>query len=176
MIHPTKKEYEQARNAAFLHASREYMIRCAKSVIHLAPLPEFIVAIQTLEQYDADPSEQNRQAMMRINREVFSKAQVRKRYSAYGHTVTGALYQGLRTIFRKALDGGFKIHSGYTYTLTMVYDYAPHEPWEQHAESEKHAAIQKEVFDAYNAKFGKPWKEYRATILAPEGALCATNS
>lgn len=166
MIFHTKKEYDQAQRIAFLRASREYMIRCAKSVIHLAPLPEFLAAMQILEQYAGDPSEPNRQDLMRVNREIFSKVQQRKRYCAYKHTITWGLYQGLRVIFRKALDGGFHISTGHTYGLTTVYDYAPHEPWEQHQESEKHAAIWREIFDAYNAQFGWRWKEYQATVLA----------
>ena len=94
---------------------------------------------------------------------------MQRRKRNYGYTAAGLIHLGLQIALNAALHPKASIHSGYAFYYTgacFVAGARKDKFGAQHTQSEKQAGIQDECFRTYYAEFGKPWKEYKATVLA----------
>jgi hypothetical protein len=112
----TKNPAILERDEAFRHTSRQYVIRCAKRAIQLAPLPEFQHALVVLELYDRNPDKKNRDYLKRIYREL--RRGQKQGHRSYGYTAVGEFYRGLCHIIWASLYGTDTSNSSDTQRFT----------------------------------------------------------
>jgi hypothetical protein len=163
------KEFRKERDEAFRHAARQYLIRCARHAMPLAPLPEFEKHLQALELYDAQPTRKNRTALKIAYADLVNLANSEKPYSR----VVKQVYWGLRAIIDTALNLKSEISNGPTFFFAEAKALAVRsvnvgdvflsmelQRRAREYESAWQGAISAELFGAFYEKYdNKDWRE-----------------
>jgi hypothetical protein len=161
----THKEWRKACRAAFDLACLEWHIQCAVAIIRLAPVSEFVNAVEVLKNYRDGFA--NRDDLKR----AYSRLRNLHKKSGYGYTALGEISLGLQGVLYSTLHPRREVWScdcqRFTeacYLAAEVVAPTKHGwEWASRAQHESHEFQQKqyhEIFDAHNAK----WSEYKPEV------------